>query len=454
MSLTGPEVRLTGVTDPVQAGSVQADAVHAASVHRRPRVVATAAIADGDIGSTATPLRPVFLGLRISLHLLVATLVGFVILRQVLTPEPRASWIIALAIILFVSYIGGAFLTRSRVSSATRILWLSLVSLEGLALVFLTPDSAFLVFPLYFLQLHLLRARWAVPAIAVSTAVTVAALAFHSGWNVGGVIGPVIGATVAVVIGLGYRALYRETQQRQQLIDELMTTREQLAAREHEAGVLDERSRLAREIHDTVAQGLSSIQLLLHAAERSGVKGDALEQVRLARETAATNLDETRRFIRELTPQALDGHSLVEAVTRLADSSSRNGLTVNFHVSGTPRTLAMPLETTLLRIAQASLSNVSSHAAARNADLTLTYIDDWVSVDIVDDGKGFNPKSVDRPGSFGLIALRERVEKLGGTLSVESRPGAGTAVAAAFETPEREQPRNIPSHDNRSEDKP
>lgn len=433
--------------DPVQADPVQADPVHPASAHGRPPVIAAATIAAGDIESSATPLRPVFLGLRISLHLLVTTLVGFVILRQVLTPDPHASWIVALAIILFVSYIGGAFLTRSHVSSATRILWLSLVSLEGLTLVFLTTDGAFLVFPLFFLQLHLLRARWAVPAIAVSTAMTVAALAFHSSWNVGGVVGPVIGATVAVVIGLGYRALYRETQQRQQLIDELIATRTQLAAREHEAGVLDERSRLAREIHDTVAQGLSSIQLLLHAAERGGVQGDALGQVRLARETAATNLDETRRFIRELTPQALDGHSLVDAVTRLADSSSRNGLAVNFHVSGTPRTLAMPLETTLLRIAQASLSNVSIHAAARNADLTLTYIDDWVSVDIVDDGKGFNPKAADRPGSFGLIALRERVERLGGTLSIESRPGAGTAVAAAFETPEHEQHAHIPSGD-------
>lgn len=408
---------------------------------------ATAVTAERAIELSTAPLRPVFLGLRISLHLLVTALVGFVILRQILAPEPHASWIIALAIILLASYIGGAFLTRSHVSSATRILWLSLVSLEGLALVLLTPDGAFLVFPLFFLQLHLLRARWAVPAIAASTTVTIAALAVHSGWNVGGVIGPVIGATVAVVIGLGYRALYRETQQRQQLIDELIAAREQLAAREHEAGVLDERSRLAREIHDTVAQGLSSIQLLLHAAERGGVSGDALEQVRLARETAATSLDETRRFIRELTPRALDGHSLVDAVTRLANSSSQDGLAVKFHLSGTPRALAMPLETTLLRIAQASLSNVSSHAAARNADLTLTYIDDWVSLDIVDDGKGFDPKAVDRPGSFGLIALRERVEKLGGTLSVESRPGAGAAIAVAFETPEHEQPAHIPVDD-------
>lgn len=183
------KVRLTSVTD----------LEHAASVHRHARASTGALDAERAIESAATPLRPVFLGLRISLHLLVTALVGFVIVRQILTPERHASWIIAVAIVLFVSYIGGAFL----------------------------------VFPLFFLQLHLLRARWAVPAIALSTAVTVVALAIHSGWNVGGVIGPVIGATAAVVIGLGYRALYRETRQRQGLIDELLRTRAQLAAREH-----------------------------------------------------------------------------------------------------------------------------------------------------------------------------------------------------------------------------
>ncbi len=404
------------------------DQVRAASVHQR------AALAT--VGGT--PLRPVFLGLRISLHLLVTALVGFVIARQVFEPNTHSSWIVAVAIVLFVSYIGGAFLTRSLVSAATRILWLALITIEGLALVFLTPDGAFLVFPLFFLQLHLLRARWAVPAIALSTAVTIAAVAMHSGWNVGGVIGPIIGATVAVVIGLGYRALYRETQQRQQLIDELLETRAQLAAREHEAGTQEERSRLAREIHDTVAQGLSSIQLLLHAAERGGVNdgvtGVALEQVRLARETAAANLEETRAFIRALAPPALDGRSLVDAVSRLATTATRDGLIVSPHVSGTARTLAMPLETTLLRIAQASLANVAQHASATHAQLTLTYLDDWVSLDIVDDGRGFDPAAIERPGAFGLVSLRERVEKLGGTLTVESREGAGTAIAVSFET--------------------
>ncbi len=411
MPRPGCEVRLADVTVPAEPGPSPA------------------------IESSATPLRPVFLGLRISLHVLVTALVGFVIVRQILAPGLHASWIVALAIILFISYVGGAFLTRSQVSPVARVVWLALVSLEDIALVFLSPDGAFLIFPLFFLQLHLLRARWAIPVIAASTAATVTALALHGGWNIGGVVGPIIGASVAVVIGLGYRALYRETRQRQQLIDELLTTREMLAAREREAGILDERARLAREIHDTVAQGLSSIQLLLHAAERRGMDAEALEQVKLARETAADNLAETRSFIRALTPPALNGQSLVDAVSRVAASASHDGLVVNAHVIGPPRPLPMPLETTLLRIAQASLSNVAQHASATHAELTLTYLEDWISLDIVDDGRGFSPAAADRPGSFGLISLRERVEKLGGTLTVESQPGSGAAIAVAFEAP-------------------
>lgn len=405
------------------------------------------------------PLQPVLLGLRIALHLMVVSLTVFVAVRTILQPGESSSWVLALAIVLLVSYLGGAALLRRGPRAADRTIadpisagptsvgptsrvgstaWLAVVSLEILGLAVLTPDAAFLVFPLFFLQLHILQARWAVPAIALSTVVTIAALSAHDDWTIGGVIGPVIGASVAVVIGLGYRALYRETRERQELIDELLTTRAELAAREREAGVLEERSRLAREIHDTVAQGLSSIQLLLHAAERGGAKGGVLDQVRLARETAGVNLAEARRFIRELTPPALDGQTLVDALSRLAAAASRGGLAANLHLSGTPRTLAMPLETTLLRIAQASLANVSQHASATHAEITITYLEDWVGLDVVDDGGGFNPKNADRRGSFGLIALRERIEGLGGTLSIESRPGAGTAIAAAFSLGEGE----------------
>jgi signal transduction histidine kinase len=383
------------------------------------------------------PLTPIFIGLRIGLHGIFVTLDVFAVLRAIILAQPGAPWVIALGIVLLVTYLAGAFLSRSAGGPSVPRVWLAVLTAIVLALLVLTPDATFLVFPLFFLQLHLLPFRWAIPAVVVSTVFAVITFAMHSEWTVGGVLGPLIGATVAIVIGLAYRALYREARQRQVLIEELLATRERLAAREREAGMLDERSRLAREIHDTVAQGLSSIQMLLHAVEREGSGLAALEHVKLARETAATSLAEARRFIRELTPPALEQQTIAAALARLADADSVDSLVVTFHCSGQPAELPMRLETALLRIAQATLANVRQHADARRAEITLTYLDDWVGLDIVDDGKGFAPRTIfaaasDRT-SFGLTAMRQRVEQLNGTLTIESRPGAGTAVAVGFD---------------------
>lgn len=383
-----------------------------------------------------TPLTPIFIGLRIGLHGTFAALAVFLVVRAILLSGPESPWVIALGLVLLIVYLTGAFLARSSTSPTVPRMWLAALTVGILALLPLTPDATFLVFPLFFLQLHLLPFRWAIPTVVATTAFTIVVFAGHNGWLVGGVLGPLIGATVAIVIGLGYRALYREAQQRQLLIDELLATREMLVVREREAGVLQERSRLAREIHDTVAQGLSSIQMLLHAVEREGTGPAALEHLRLARETAATNLAEARRFIRELTPPALEQQTIGAALARLAEANSADSLTVAFHSSGEPAELPMRLETALLRIAQATLANVRQHADAGRTEITLTYLDDWVGLDIVDDGKGFSPRAINAAASnrtsFGLTAMRQRVEQLGGTLTIESRPGAGTAVAVGF----------------------
>lgn len=381
--------------------------------------------------SSTAGMAPMFLALRISLHTLVAALVAFVIVRAVLLAPAGAGLIVALALVLQATYVSGTLLLRSGPPRAAQLAWLAVVTAEVLMLELLTPDAAFLVFPLFFLQLHLLRARWAVLAVVTTTGLTLVILAMHTGWHVGGVLGPALGATVAVVIGMGYRALYRETQERQRLIDDLIATRQELASRERETGMLEERERLAREIHDTLAQGLSSIQLLLHAAERD--LPQSLEHIRLARETAAANLAEARRFIRRLSPPALEEQTLPGALARLAETSTTGTLTVSFHLSGDPYELTMSMETALLRIAQASLANVAQHAGATRAELTLTYLDDWVGLDVVDDGSGFDPAAVSSGSSFGLAGLRSRVAGLGGTLGIESRPGAGTAIAASFD---------------------
>ncbi|GFN08276.1 hypothetical protein Smic_68320 [Streptomyces microflavus] len=149
-------------------------------------------------------------------------------------------------------------------------LWLAGLCALWLALLVLSADALWVAFPLYFLQLHLLPTRWAVPAVVVTAAAAITSFVVHRQEIApGAFIGPLLGAAVAVATVLGYDALFRESERRRELIVELVATRAELAEAERTAGTLAERERLAREIHDTLAQGLSSIQLLLRAAERT-----------------------------------------------------------------------------------------------------------------------------------------------------------------------------------------
>lgn len=383
-----------------------------------------------------TALTPVFVGLRTGLHVLLVALVALVIGRAALVPGDATVVVVVLALVFLATYALGAL---ARPSSAERGgaatgMWLVAVSVVWIVLVWFTPEASYLVFPLFFLYLHLLGRRGGTVAVAVATAVAVAALGVHGGWTVGGVIGPVVGAGVAVMIGLGYQALSREAVDRERLVAELIATRDQLAASERESGVLAERGRLAREIHDTVAQGLSSIQLLLHAAERADPDRPGIEHLRLARETAAANLADTRRFIRALTPPALDERGLGGALRRMADTEwAGDGLRVIVRVGDSP-VLPMHLQTALLRIAQGAMANIRQHAGASTATIELVVDSRSVRFTVADDGRGFDAASSgsvpdgSTSDSFGLRATRERVAQLGGALSVQSSPGRGTIL--------------------------
>jgi len=413
---------------------------------------------------THTALTPVFVGLRTGLHGLVVALTALVIVRAVVTVAPGAhsGLVVALAGVFLVTYAFGAVAARPGHARGRRLalagvflvtyafgavaarpghargrrlalVWLGVLSVEWILLVWLTPEAAYLVFPLFFLFLHLLGRWWGSAAIVVSTAIAICALGVHGGFTVGGVVGPLVGAGVALLIGLGYQALAREAAQREALMQELLDTRDRLATTEREAGVLAERARLAREIHDTVAQGLSSIQMLLHAAERADPDRPGIEHIRLARETAATGLADTRRFIRELSPPQLDEEGLGGALRRLASSHWKaQGLDVTVRV---PDTIALPmhLRTALLRIAQGAIANVIQHAHARSATITMTADHSELRFTVSDDGDGFDPvaaeASVGASDSFGLRATRERVEQLGGTVVVDTALGAGTTLA-------------------------
>jgi signal transduction histidine kinase len=211
-----------------------------------------------------------------------------------------------------------------------------------------------------------------------------------------------------------------------------------------QTAVLEERQRLAREIHDTLAQGFTSIVMHLEAAEQ-GLPGEPetiQRHLDEARRTARDSLEQARRLVWALRPAHLERASLPEALARVAARWSE-GLGVEAHVTttGTGTPLPPEIEVTLLRALQEALTNVSKHAQASQVTVTLSYMDDLVALDVQDNGTGFEPtqaQSATQPvDGFGLTAMRERVEQLGGTLRVESAPGEGTTLAIEIPTSRR-----------------
>ncbi|APE37284.1 two-component sensor histidine kinase [Nocardia mangyaensis] len=410
------------------------------------------------VGVHSSPLTPVVTTLRLGLHVLVTVLAVVVAVRAVVDGGHGVA-VVALTAVWLVVYFAGAEVPRrfgkvelgsgraARVVRGPRTradasvgmgarsgamwLWLGVLTVLWLILLAFTPDAVYLAFGLFFLYLHLLPRPWNLVTVVLATAFGVFGFAAHRGWSVGAVIGPVLGAAVAIGIGLGYQALYREAVEREQLIDELISTRAVLADQERTAGKLAERERLAKEIHDTVAQGLSSIQLLLHAAEQAAPDHPALERIQLARQTAAEDLAETRRLIDELSPAALDGQSLADALERICGRAQSPTLATQLLVEGEPERLPMPVEAALVRIAQSAVANVVQHAEAARMRVTLTYADTDVHLDIVDDGVGIDPGALRGSRAFGLAAMRSRVEQQGGAMTVESEPGH-TAVTVSF----------------------
>ncbi|MDT0201734.1 sensor histidine kinase [Nocardioides sp. AE5] len=202
------------------------------------------------------------------------------------------------------------------------------------------------------------------------------------------------------------------------------------------AGVQDERQRLAREIHDTIAQSLAATLVQLQAAQHDPDPG-----VRLARATdlVRSTLREARRSVMNLAPGPLTSTSLAEAVNALVQEwSQERPVQADVTVVGEVRALHPEVEATVLRVAQEALSNVGKHARARRVGVTLTYDDEQVALDVRDDGIGFDPTTSVTDSSFGLRGMRQRAARLAGTLDVETAAEQGTAVSVHLPALSRE----------------
>ena len=309
-----------------------------------------------------------------------------------------------------------------------------------LALLALNPAYELLSYSAFAQVLGYLPWRPALLAAALASILVHVPQTIRTGSiGVGHVAFGLIGLGVLTLIILSLRAITEQSTRRQQLIDALEATREELALTERRAGVLEERQRLAGEIHDTLAQGLTSIVMRLEAAQAALDAGskEVAGHIEQSLHTAREALREARHLVWSLRPESLERGSLPEALSRATSQlAHQTGMSARTVVTGEARGLPVALEITLLRAAQEALANVRRHAHARHVTVTLSYMEDVAVLDVCDDGVGFNPGLLSTEpgwqGGLGLVAMRERVETLQGSLTVESVPGQGSTVVVAI----------------------
>lgn len=374
-----------------------------------------------------------------------------------------------------------AWHTAGALLPATAPRWVTYWWLIGFAAVWgaavaVSAEFVWLAFLLWLLAGHLLPGWWALGfSVLVYAVVAIAPVLHHGVTSYANIFGPLIGGVFAFGISRGYLQLLHDAAEREALVESLQLARhetellqDELALAQRQSGALGERTRIARDIHDTVAQGLSSIRLIAHAAsgssaaqgaERSGSlppgatppgahpTEPAPSPLEHIERLAGESLGDVRRIIAALTPAELEESALAGALERLTDrfahEPAANGagggqqVRAQLHVDEALPQLPAEVEVALLRVAQSALSNVRQHARARRVDITLSATGGGVRLDVRDDGLGFEVPhweaavaSGTGTASFGLRLMRERLRDLGGGLDIESTPGEGCAISA------------------------
>ena len=348
----------------------------------------------------------------------------------------------ALSLVLGTWYLGCILVSseywRGRVLLTWGYLLIGWIIWTGL--ITLNPIYLFVLFGLYPQLFIFLRFPGNIVGACILLGISLWSLVTGQGnWNVGVVI--LLSWPAGVGLGLFIEALVRQSRERARLIHELQAARQELALAARQAGIMQERQRLAREIHDTFTQGLSSIVMQIEAMDATLSTNDTKGRQRLSQvgRIARENLAEARRLLWALQPEVPERASLPEMLRPLAERwAEESGVRVGVTITGQATSLRPEIEVTLLRATQEALANIRKHAQANSVVLTLSYMEDIVALDIQDDGIGFDPHCLPAPllgetsGGFGLKALRERIEQLEGTFTLESTPGEGTTIAVAL----------------------
>ncbi|MCB9430528.1 MAG: sensor histidine kinase [Ardenticatenaceae bacterium] len=308
------------------------------------------------------------------------------------------------------------------------ILWLQLIAQDEIFYIHLSG-----LFNQFFVHLEIM---WAMVGTTLFTAVVILQNAFANNEPISlqdpGVWGLALGVVGANLFGLWLNGIISESNERRELLEALHQAQADLAASERRAGVLSERQRLAHEIHDTLAQGFIGIIMHLEAAQSLPAE-QASQHVVQAEQMARQNLQQARYLVEDLRPEPLQQASLPDAIRQtVAQWQQQSRVAARVQVTGEERPLTPNTEHTLLRATQESLANVHKHAQASEVTVTLSYMGNLVMLDVQDDGVGLGGSDSQWQSGFGLTAMRQRVEQIGGTLLVESDDGEGTTVVVSI----------------------
>ncbi|WP_193104606.1 sensor histidine kinase [Brachybacterium sp. FME24] len=405
---------------------------------------ATTARPEEGLDADLTPT-PFAASLRWAVHALVYLLVALVAGIALAPPSSGRGWITVALLVLFAAVysIGARRALRHRAGPDGS--WSALAYLGPSTAIWactfaLGPETVWVAFGLDFAVLYALPLVGGLIALAVVTAIGVLGFtAWSQDVAPGEVAGPVIGALVALAVVITVRALQREVDRRTRLARQLATARDTIAEQTRAVTTAAERDRIARELHDTVAQSNLSIHLLLDAADSALDRHDLDEArtlVQEARAAAARTGMQTRRFVDAADPDVPSGAALRTELHRLVADAAKVGRAQvelrdeieDDELEALPRSTARAV----LRLVESLLANATQHADATRTMVTLGVHGRQVLLDVVDDGRGFVPEQV---AGFGLRSARARAASVGGSLLIESAPGHGTAIQVVMPWP-------------------
>lgn len=337
---------------------------------------------------------------------------------------------------------GAGLAAHRRLGPTGRAVWVVALLVGTVGLMQLSSNFVWLVFPVWMWVAHVVRLPLALTLTAASVAMVIVTLHQQGQSSSAAVLGPIIGALVAVGLARGALRLEREGEAQRRLLTRVLESQaeaaalsEELGRAQREAAVLAERTRISHDIHDTLAQGFSSILLLSRAAARETDPQRILGLLVQIQGAASENLTESRRVVYALAPDDLTASGIAGPLRRMtAELATQLDADITVDIDPDLPRLATATEVALLRAAQGALANVRRHSGAKTVTVTVARHDNDVRLDVLDDGVGFDLVGLGDAeptlaGGYGLRSLRARLTALGGGLAIESEPGQGTALS-------------------------